>query len=121
MKISIPGLGDRLQRARKDARISQTRVAEMIGVSWMTVHRWERSQRMILDATLERLCEIYNRPLRWFLTLEDGDLEPVTGPSVASPRAERRITQKIAEAPVRDREMVEKVVDDLLAGLRRVG
>ena len=118
MKISIPGLGGRLQRARKDARISQTGVAEMIGVSWMTVHRWERSQRMILDATLDRLCEIYNRPLRWFLTLEEGDLEPVTGPS-AGPRAPRQISQKIAAASVQDLPMIENVVDDLLAGLRR--
>ena len=119
MKISIPGLGGRLQRARKDARISQTGVAEMIGVSWMTVHRWERSQRMILDATLDRLCEIYNRPLRWFLTLEEGDLEPVTGPS-AGPRAATQISQKIAAASVQDLPMIENVVDDLLAGLRRM-
>ncbi|MCH7736035.1 MAG: helix-turn-helix transcriptional regulator, partial [Chloroflexi bacterium] len=49
--------------------MSQEKVAERIGVSWMTVHRWERSQRSISEENLDRLCELYDKPLRWFLTL----------------------------------------------------
>ena len=125
MKISIPGLGGRLQRARKDARISQTKVAEMIGVSWMTVHRWERSQRMILDDTLEQLCEIYNKPFRWFIKLEEGDLDkgfsPVDpqGARDSGPAAARRLSNTIAAAPDSNRPMIEKVVEDLLDGFKR--
>ena len=49
MRISIPGLGGRLRRARNGTGLSQEAVAESIGVSWMTVHRWERSQRAVPD------------------------------------------------------------------------
>ena len=78
MRISIPGLGGRLCRARNGTGLSQEKVAERIGVSWMTVHRWERSQRAIPDYLLDKLCELYDKPIRWFLTLEEGDLEQKT-------------------------------------------
>ncbi|MBL16564.1 MAG: hypothetical protein CL767_05175 [Chloroflexi bacterium] len=44
MRISIPGLGGRLRRTRNGTGLSQEKVAERIGVSWMTVNRWERTQ-----------------------------------------------------------------------------
>ena len=78
MKISIPGLGNRLRRARNCAGLSQEAVAELIGVSWMTIHRWERSQRAVPDNLLKNLSGLYDKPIRWFLTLEEGDLEQDT-------------------------------------------
>ena len=116
MKIGIPGLGGRLQRARKGTELSQTAVATKIGVSWMTVHRWERSQRMISEEHLNRLCDLYDRPLRWFLTLEDGDLAEETG--AAQSAAAERLSRKIADAPESHRRMIEKVVENLLGGMR---
>lgn len=121
MKISIHGLGGRLQRARKGTGLSQEAVGVKIGVSWMTVHRWERSQRSISDENLDRLCELYQRPLRWFLTLEAGDLDDeVVAPEDASmmSAAANRLSRKIADAPARHRPMIEKVVEDLLDALR---
>ena len=75
MKISIPGLGGRLRRARNNSKLSQEAVAERVGVSWITIHRWEHSQRGVPDHLLDRLCDLYGKPLRWFLTLEEGDLD----------------------------------------------
>ncbi len=127
MKISIPGLGGRLQRARKGTGFSQEGVATKIGVSWMTVHRWERSQRSISDENLDRLCEFYDKPLRWFLTLEEGDLEQENEPSEtqgfgsASSAAAQRLSRKIAQAPASQLPMIEKIVEDLLDGLKRAG
>ena len=133
MKYSIPGLGGRLQRARKATGLSQEAVANKIGVSWMTVHRWERSQRGVTDQLLGRVCELYNRPLSWFLTLEDGDLveeQPTavaTGhlsdsptPHSAGQEAAERIRRKIAISPASQRSMIEKVVEDMLDGLKQV-
>jgi len=120
MKISIPGLGGRLQRARKGTGLSQDAVGKQIGVSWMTVHRWERSQRSISEENLDRLCDLYDRPLRWFLTLEEGDLADESGPSGDEPSAAaKRLSRSIAEAPASQRPMIEKVVEDILDGLRR--
>ena len=129
MKISLPGLGGRLRRARKATGLSQEGVAGKIGVSWMTVHRWERSQRSISDDLLGQLCDLYNKPLRWFLTLEDGDLDQENGPSEKAPGRSRRassdaaerVSRKIADAPTEHRPMIEKVVEDMLDGLGRAG
>ena len=125
MKISIPGLGGRLQRARKGTGLSQDAVGKQIGVSWMTVHRWERSQRSISEENLDRLCDLYDRPLRWFLTLEDGDLaddESGTAQNSATrsqSAAANRLSRKIADAPDSQIPMIVKVVEDILDGLRR--
>jgi len=51
-------------------------VAEKIGVSWMTVHRWEHEQRTISEDKLERISKLYGKSIRWFLTIEEGDLDP---------------------------------------------
>ena len=123
MKISIYGLGGRLQRARKGTGLSQAAIAGKIGVSWMTVHRWERSQRTISEENLNRLCELYDRPLRWFLTFEDGDLvrEPSEKGSFirASTTAADRLSRKISGAPAEIRPMIEKVAEELLDSLRQ--
>jgi len=90
----------------------------------MTVHRWERSQRSISEENLDRLCEIYDKPLRWFLTLEEEDLEQENGPSEtqgfgsASSAAASWLSRKIADAPASQRRMIEKVVEGLLDALR---
>ena len=123
MKYSIPGLGGRLRRARNGTGLSQEKVATQLGISWMTVHRWERSQRMISEEHLNRLCDLYDRPLRWFLTLEDGDLAEETGNARGASRtplsaAAERLSRKIADAPESHRRMIEKVVENLLGGMR---
>ncbi len=123
MKYSIPGLGERLRRARHPTDLSQTQVAERLGISWMTVHRWERSQRGVPDHLLARLSELYDRPIKWFLTLEEGDIvqETAVAAEPAGSAAAERIRRKIAEAPASQQAMIEKVVDDMLDGLRRAG
>ncbi len=134
MRISIPGLGGRLRRARHETGLSQEAVAERIGVSWMTVHRWERSQRAVPDHLLDRVCELYNKPMRWFLTLEEGDLEQESEGSpgriseVPAPYgrtnngintdAAGRVYRKIADAPASYVPLIEKVVEDILDGLK---
>ena len=127
MKINIQGLGGRLQRARKGTGLSQEAVGKRIGVSWMTVHRWERSQRSVSEENLDRLCELYDKPLRWFLTLEEGDFgdndetskTASDTPRSTSSAAAKRLSQKISDAPEVHRPMIEKIVEDLLDGLRR--
>ena len=122
MRYSIPGLGGRLRRARNGTGLSQEKVADRIGVSWMTVHRWERSQRAIPEHLLDKVCELYDRPLRWFLTLEEGDLEEETGPVGKEPStAANNLYRMIADAPDGYRPMIEKVVVDLLDSMKQSG
>lgn len=121
MKISIPGLGGRLRRARQDAGLSQVLAGERIGVSWMMVHRWERSERSISEENLSLVCQLYDRPLLWFLTLEEGDLDRATSPGTGRASSAERLSNTIAEAPAALRPLLEKIAEDILDGLRRLG
>ena len=101
----------------------------------MTVHRWERSQRAVPDYLLDKLCDLYDKPLRWFLTLEEGDLEQENGSADGSGKvsdgsgsynrkvgigtdAAGRVYRKIADAPSNYILLIEKVVEDILDGLK---
>ena len=112
-RIGLPGLGARLKDARNGVGMTQEAVAETIGVSWMTVHRWEHEQRTITEDKLERLSNLYGKPVRWFLTIEEGDLDPPDQRSDAA----RRIYHRVAGAPLKYHSMLERVVDELLEGL----
>ena len=79
----------------------------------MTVLGWEHDQRTISQDRLERISQLYDKPLTWFLTLEEGDLEPPdAGYEVA-----RRIYRRVVGAPRKYHPMLERVVDDLLKGI----
>ena len=133
MRISMAGLGGRLRRARNGTGLGQEKVAKGIGVSWMTVHRWERSQRAIADHLLDKLCELYDKPIRWFLASEEGDLEREILPAAASEQvsdtagscgrkvgsdAAGQVYRKIADAPASYLPLIEKAVEYILGGLR---
>ncbi len=145
MRISLPGLGSRLRRARNQSGLSQEAVAERVGVSWMTVLRWEHSQRAVSDDILLRLSELYDKPLRWFLTLEEGDLEEgdvrygqterqygrvaersakyrASGeegsPDDTRSEVAERVFRRISEAPADYLPLIERVVEDILDGLQ---
>ena len=112
-RIGLPGLGARLKGARKKVGLTQESVAESIGVSWMTVHRWEHEQRTISEERLERVSRLYGKTLRWFLTVDEADLDPLDARNDAA----RRIYQRVAAAPERYHAMLERVVDDALGEL----
>ena len=109
----MPGLGARLKAARHGVHMAQEAVAEKIGVSWMTVHRWEHEQRTISEDKLERISKLYGKSIRWFLTIEEGDLDP---PDMRS-EAARRIYHWVANAPTKYHSMLERVMVELLEGL----
>ena len=112
-RIGLPGLGARLREARNKVGMTQEAVARSIGVSWMTVHRWEHDQRTISQDRLQRISLLYGQAVRWFLTVDEGDLEPPEGRSEAA----RRIYHRVAGAPEKYHPMLERVVDDVIAGL----
>ena len=109
-RIGLLGLGARLKDARHGVHMAQEAVAEKIGVSW---HRWEHEQRTISEDKLERISKLYGKSIRWFLTIEEGDLDP---PDMRS-EAARRIYHWVANAPTKYHSMLERVMVELLEGL----
>ena len=57
-KLSWPGLGPQIRVLRHSIGWSQEALAKDLGVSWMTVHRWERSMRAVRFGHFERICEL---------------------------------------------------------------
>lgn len=128
MELSIIELGERLQRARKETGMSQAAAAEMLGISKATIYRWEHSQRRISDTLLERVCEIYNRPAGWFLSLEDRNPELESGESESEPTTHNRVYPVVTERIFGEivdasayRPIIKKIVNRYLCGLKRMG
>ena len=111
-KFGMPGLGRRLRKARLNAGHTQTSAALEIGVSWMTVLRWEHESRVISEDKLTHLAELYSKPLRWFLTVEDIDLAR-TEMEVSA----RRISHLVPRASLDVQLSVEREMDAILREL----
>lgn len=99
-RIGLPGLGLKIKEARKAVGWSQERLAEELGVSWMTVHRWEHELRTVSRDKLGALALATERPLTWFLTA-DFDEANIPG----------RVHQIVARLPRRFQLVVLRSVD----------
>ncbi len=67
MRICWPGMGERLRSLRAKTGLSQEAVGEAVGISWMTVHRFETGRRGVIYKVLVRLLELYDVDINEFL------------------------------------------------------
>ena len=102
-----------MKQARLTAGLTQMKTAELVGVSWMTVLRWESEQRSIRPAHLERLATLFGVPVRWFITIEEGDIIDGGEHEEASESA-RRIYARLMKTPLEVQLAVEKVINSAL-------
>src|SRR5262245_36362695 len=63
----------KLRDARKVARLSQTELAELIGVSRQAVSAYERGDKSPEPATFQKIADILSQPVAFFTTTK-GDL-----------------------------------------------
>ena len=59
-------IGDRIRDSRKAKMMSQTDLAEKLGVSWQQVQKYERGVNRVSAARLWEIAEILERPMAWF-------------------------------------------------------
>ena len=52
------GMGERIKKYRKERGLSQNDLAEALGISYMTVRRWEAGKRVPSSKMLEPLCKV---------------------------------------------------------------
>jgi transcriptional regulator with XRE-family HTH domain len=74
-------VGRRLKQRREDMSLSQERLAEMLGISFQQVQKYERGLNRVGASRLFQLCGILGVDSSFFF---DG-LSPATAPSVAEP------------------------------------
>lgn len=65
--MSYKSIGKQLQLAREEAGWSQEQMAARIGCSQSALSNYEKGKRRIYLAQLEKIAEILNRPLEYFL------------------------------------------------------
>ena len=59
-------IGERIREARVAAKMSQEELAELIGVSYQQVQKYEWGCNRVNGARIDRLVTALNRPLAWF-------------------------------------------------------
>ncbi|WP_051273640.1 helix-turn-helix domain-containing protein [Desulfotruncus alcoholivorax] len=65
--MGYKSIGRQLQLAREQAGYSQEQLAAKIGCSQSTLSNYEKGRRRIYLAQLEKIAEILNKPVQFFL------------------------------------------------------
>ena len=53
--------------------MTQKELAELVGVTDVTISRWESGQRQPMWYQFVKLCEVLGMELEWFVEKENGD------------------------------------------------
>ena len=104
--------GKRLKTLREMLDMSQTELADKLGVSQKAISQWERGERDIPTAILLKLHELTGVNLHWLLT---GEGEPFTHPT----EEDKELEELIKSIPSQYREHIKEIFKSILfiAGL----
>ena len=72
-KERIPGLADRMRRARIAASLTQEQLADALTVNRRTVYTWESGRSEPTVARLEEIANILGESFSWFMHGEGDD------------------------------------------------
>ena len=68
-------LGDRIKKMRKRAGLTQTKLAEKLGIAYPTLNKYERGHRTPDAALLNRLAKLIECDPGWLLSGESPDID----------------------------------------------
>ena len=72
IRMAYPGLGKKIKSYRNSKGFSQYKLAEILDVSWMTIHRWEKDLRGIKLPMLEKVSKALKVDLKDLMTYTEG-------------------------------------------------
>lgn len=75
INMNSGNIGERLRAARKEMGLTQTELAERLGISFVGVSQWESGKRNPKKETLVRLAAILDVPVSYFFGTESLDDE----------------------------------------------
>ncbi|NPV93014.1 MAG: helix-turn-helix transcriptional regulator [Firmicutes bacterium] len=73
--MNLIDLGLRIQAAREEKRMSQEQLASAIGCSQSALSNYEKGKRRVYLSQLERLSEVLDKPLNYFVENFETDRE----------------------------------------------
>lgn len=103
-------LGEKLFQARKKAGLSQTEVADALGVTQQYVAGWERQGKSLRLELLVKLAEILNTSL-------DGLIKSANEDNVPDKRPDSRLWRRFKEVeklPLKERRQIIKLLDTFI-------
>ena len=62
-----------IKSRRQNIGLTQKELAKLIGVTDVTISRWESGQRDPIWSDFVRLCEVLGMELEWFVGKENGN------------------------------------------------
>jgi transcriptional regulator with XRE-family HTH domain len=105
------GFGERLLKAREAAGLSQTELAEILGVLQRTIAYWERRPSGLRPEQIAKLAIALNVPVEQLLYDE-----PPNGKSVRGPIGKIRSTiEQVEKLPKREQAKILDVINALIA------
>lgn len=69
----IKNLPSYIKSRRQNIGLTQKQLAELIGVTDVTISRWESGQREPIWSDFVKLCEVLSMGLSWFTEKENGN------------------------------------------------
>lgn len=106
---AVPEFADRLKKLRIDRNLTQTRMAELLGVNPRAYNRWERGGITPHFDTIIKIADILQ------VTLDElsGRREATTEPRIRNHRL-HELYQQVDQLPDKDQEAVVILLDSLI-------
>lgn len=100
----LPGLGERLRKARESAGLSQGQVARLLNMHRPTITDMESESRKVTAGELAQFAELYKVSLEWLTGTESRD------------STVRMAARKLGALKDRDLETAMRIIDSLWRG-----
>jgi transcriptional regulator with XRE-family HTH domain len=104
------GFGDRLTRLREEAGLSQTQLAEKLGVTQQAIAHWERRSSAVRSDTLGKLADALGIPVHELL-----DKSSAKRSSAAPVGRARQLFEAVGRLPRRQQEKVFDIIQPFVA------
>jgi transcriptional regulator with XRE-family HTH domain len=112
MRDFYRALGQRIRRARKERRYTQTELGRLLGYSANAILGWEKGTRRVNIEDLLRLASVLEKPLSYFLEGREDARE--RGNAELLPEAFRMYTENLV------RDAVARLEEDLIRAFREI-
>ena len=89
-------MGEKIKKKRKFVKLSQNELADLLGVSYMTVRRWEANLRAPNSELLPQLAKVLNTSVEYLMGLDTPE-KTIEQPEPSSPVADPTFAIKKAD------------------------
>ena len=76
-------IGSRIMYMRKLKKLTQSELGDMLGVSYMTIRRWETGKIKPRIDDINKMANIFGTTAEYFMGLQEGRADAITSPTMA--------------------------------------